>query len=121
MPTPEVKKVVTSFGKELTIRRCADSTLFKVEMSGGGRMPKELNGKFTSFRSAEEAIDGYAASGKAKETSDETKSEVDQTNSQERQEQDEEEAAQVPEKKTRKTQPTRRHQPKHQAESATQE
>lgn len=59
--------------KELKIVKVVNSSLFGVKFDGGGKLPKELTGMWTSPAKAESAISEYQA-GKLKKADGKTNS-----------------------------------------------
>ena len=53
----------TKFGKDIRISRCANGRMFQIDVAGGGTKPDELQGHYTSWTEAENAVRFYIDSG----------------------------------------------------------
>jgi hypothetical protein len=58
-----IKVAETSFGKDISISRGKNGQMFVITVAGGGTKPLELDGHFTGWKAAEDAIKGYVDSG----------------------------------------------------------
>ena len=59
--------------KELVIHKPEDSNLYLIKFAGGGQLPEELNGGYTSPAIAQQAIDGYYQRSRKPKKVEETK------------------------------------------------
>lgn len=67
---PKVE-ATTPFGKEITIDQAPNTRMLKINVSGGGKFPPELDGHFISYKDAKDAIHRYIELGKGREVKDE--------------------------------------------------
>lgn len=58
-----IKVAETSFGKNISIARGKNGQMFVIDVAGGGTKPVELEGHFTGWTAAEEAVKRYVDSG----------------------------------------------------------
>jgi len=58
---------VTEGGKDINLVRRTNSSIRIIEFSSGGRLPKQLEGGFSSTMAAQAAVDNYLAKVAAKE------------------------------------------------------
>lgn len=59
MASAQASKVEVQNGKDLKVLRTDGSSLFRVGFDGGGKLPDELTGLYTSEDVAEKAIRAY--------------------------------------------------------------
>lgn len=64
-----VKVAETRYGKDIKISRCKNGRLFQIDVAGGGTKPPELDGHFTRYADAEDAVKRYVDGGNGRVSS----------------------------------------------------